>query len=510
MQVAQAKAAYVVEMKGIVKSFPGVLANDHVDFQLERGEVHALLGENGAGKTTLMNVLYGLYRADAGEISINGSPVILDSPQDAISMKIGMIHQHFMLVDAMNVLDNVILGLKTKGVIIDEVSAEKRIRELADAYGLKVDPRSLIWQLSVGEQQRVEILKAIYREADILILDEPTAVLTPSEIKDLFRVLERMKSEGKSIVYISHKLEEVMEISDRITVLRAGKVVANVNKKDTNKAELARMMVGRDVIFRLSKENAKLGDTVLEVSGLSALSDRKTVAVKNVSFAVREGEILGIAGVSGNGQRELAEVLVGLRKATKGVVKIAGQDATNTVPRKLVDLNVGFIPEDRVGVGLVMNLPVLNNAIIKKYRNFSRGVLLDYPTARDYAKKIVEDYNVKTPDLRYPTRTLSGGNLQKLILARELARDPQLLIASQPTRGLDVGATEYIRSKLLEERSRGRAILLISEDLDEILSLSDRIAVMYEGEFMGMVPAEHASIEDIGLMMAGAKRMQVT
>jgi ABC-type uncharacterized transport system ATPase subunit len=346
----------VVEMKGIVKTFPGVVANDHLDFQLRRGEIHALLGENGAGKTTLMNVLYGLYRPDAGEIWVNGKPVLFNSPQDAIEMKIGMIHQHFMLVQAMNVIENVILGLKTSNVILDEASAEKRISELASAYGLNVEPKNYIWQLSVGEQQRVEILKAVYRDADILILDEPTGVLTPSEAKDLFRILYRMKGEGKSIVYISHKLEEVMEISDRISVLRMGKAVANVSKKDTSKVELARMMVGREVIFRLSKKPTTPGPVVLQVSKVSALNDRKMPALRKMTFDLREGEILGIAGVSGNGQRELADVLTGRREVTAGKISIYGKDVTNASSRTIVDLNVGFIPEDRVGVGLILSL----------------------------------------------------------------------------------------------------------------------------------------------------------
>ena len=500
----------VIEMRGIVKTFPGVVANDHVDFSLAKGEIHALLGENGAGKSTLMNVLYGLYRPESGETRVNGTPIMFGSPRDAIALKIGMIHQHFMLVQAMTVTENVILGLQTLGVLIDEKTAETRIRELAERYGLKVDPKNFIWQLSVGEQQRVEILKALYREANVLILDEPTAVLTPPETRDLFSILRKMRSEGRSIVYISHKLEEVMDISDNITVLRAGKVVANVKKSETNKAELARLMVGREVIFRLSKAQAKIGEPVLEVENLSTLNDRKMLALRNVSFTVREGEILGIAGVSGNGQRELAEVLVGLRRATSGRMLIGGRDVTAATPKEIVDMNVGFIPEDRVGVGLVMGLPILNNVIMKNYRDISKGLLLDYSMASDYAGKLIKEFDIKTPNMRYPTKTLSGGNLQKLILARELARGPRLLIAAQPTRGLDVGATEYIRSTVLEQRSLGRAILLISEDLDEILSLSDRIAVMYEGEIVGIVPAEGANIEEIGLMMAGSKRLERT
>ncbi len=498
----------VVEMRGIVKTFPGVVANDKVNFQLRRGEIHALLGENGAGKTTLMNVLYGLYRPDQGEILVNGKHVAFNSPQDAIAMKIGMIHQHFMLVQAMNVVENIILGLRSNNVVINKVAAEKKVKELAESYGLKVEPSSYIWQLSVGEQQRVEILKAMYRDASILILDEPTAVLTPSETGDLFRILRKMKDEGNSVVYISHKLDEVMEVSDEITVLRLGKVVSQVAKKDTSKVELARLMVGREVIFRLSKSATKIGQPILQVERICALNDRKTEALKKISFEVKEGEILGVAGVSGNGQRELAEVLIGLRPLTSGRITISGVDVTHASPRRMADLGVGFIPEDRVGVGLVMNLSILDNAILKQYRDFTKGPILDYHMASDYAGKIIKEYDVKTPDLHYPTKTLSGGNLQKLILARELARDPHLLIASQPTRGLDVGASEGIRTKLLEERTRGRGILLISEDLDEILSLSDRIAVMFEGQIMGTVQAETANLEDIGMMMAGSKRIE--
>ena len=498
---------WVVEMKGIVKTFPGVLANDNITFQLRRGEIHALLGENGAGKTTLMNVLYGLYRPDKGEIRVSGKPVSFSSPHDAIALKIGMIHQHFMLVQAMDVLENIVLGLKSNKVVVNKVSAANRISELSGTYGMKVDPHSYIWQLSVGEQQRVEILKAVYREAEILILDEPTAVLTPPETKDLFRILHKMKEEGKSIVYISHKLDEVMEISDRISVLRQGKAVSDIPKTETSKLELARMMVGRDVVFRLSKSSTKIGQPILEVSEVYALNDMKANALNKVSFLVREGEILGVAGVSGNGQRELADIIMGIRKVTSGRVTICGVDVTNDSPRARAELGVGFIPEDRVGVGLVMRLPILNNAIMKRYRDFSRGPLLDYNAASEYAARIIKEFDVKTPNMHYPTKTLSGGNLQKLILARELAMGPHLLVASQPTRGLDVGATEEIRSKLLEERSSGRGVLLISEDLDEIFSLSDRIAVMFEGEIVGIVEAENARLEDIGMMMAGSKRM---
>jgi ABC-type uncharacterized transport system ATPase subunit len=500
----------VVKMVGITKRFPGVIANDNVNFEARKGEIHALVGENGAGKTTLMNILYGLYRPDAGEIYIRGKKVSIGSPKDAVDLKIGMIHQHFTLVPPFTVVQNVVLGLNFPKGILKIDQAEKKIAELSKKYGLKVDPRAQAWQLSVGEQQRVEILKSLYRGAEILILDEPTSVLTPLETRDLFRTLRSLAKAGATIVFISHKLDEVMEVSDRITVLRNGKCVATKRTSATNKEELARLMVGRKVIFRIKRPKVKLGKPLLEVKKLSALSDRKLPALKEISFSIREGEILGIAGVAGNGQRELAEVIAGIRKAIGGEVIIRGKDMTNRSPTEIIQAGVGRIPEDRIDLGLIMDLSVAENLVMETHQEFSnrafflpKGILLDHAAINKYADRLISEFKVVTPSSEIPAKTLSGGNLQKLILARVLAQDPKILIASEPTRGLDVGATEYIRRKLLECKKRGAAILLISEDLEEILTLSDRIAVMYMGKVMGIIPARKAKIEQIGLMMAG-------
>jgi len=500
----------VVKMVGITKKFPGVIANDNINFEASKGEIHALLGENGAGKTTLMNVLYGLYRPDAGEIYIRGKKVIMRSPNDAVGQKIGMIHQHFTLVPPFTVTQNIILGLRFPKGVLKVEQAEKRVVELSKKYGLKVDPRAQIWQLSVGEQQRVEILKALYRGAEILILDEPTSVLTPTETQDLFKTLRSLAKGGATIVYISHKLDEVIEISDRVTVLRDGKVVATKRTSATNKRELARLMVKREVIFRLKRPKAKLGRPVLEIKKVSALSDRKLLALKEISLSVCEGEILGVAGVAGNGQRELAEVIAGVRKAAGGKVIIKGEDMTNRSPSEIVEAGVGRIPEDRIGMGLITDLSVKENLVMETLQDFSdrvfffpKGVFLNHAAIDNHADELISEFKVITPSKEALTKTLSGGNLQRLILARVLARNPKILIASEPTRGLDVGATEYIRRKLLEQKKGGAAILLISEDLEEILTLSDRIAVMYEGKVMGIVPARKAKIEGIGMMMAG-------
>ena len=501
----------VIKMVDITKKFPGVIANDKIDFEVRRGEIHALLGENGAGKTTLMNVLYGLYTPDAGEIYIRGKKVTIRSPDDAIGHKIGMIHQHFTLVPPFTVTQNIILGLKFPKGVLKVGQAEKKVAELSKKYGLKVDPRAQIWQLSVGEQQRVEILKALYRGAEILILDEPTSVLTPGEVRDLFKTLRSLAKAGTSIVFISHKLDEVMEISDRVTVLRDGKLVATKKTSATDKRELARLMVKREVIFRLKKPKAKLGKSALEIKKVSALSDRKLPALKEVSLSVREGEILGVAGVAGNGQRELAEVIAGVRKATGGKVIVKGKDMTNRSPSEIVEAGVGRIPEDRLDMGLITDLSVKENLVMETLQDFSdravllfpKGFFLNHQAIDKYADRLISEFKVVTPSREVPSKTLSGGNLQRLILARVLARNPKILIASEPTRGLDVGATEYIRRKLLEQKKEGAAILLISEDLEEILTLSDRVAVMYEGKVMGIVPTRKAKIEEIGMMMAG-------
>ncbi len=497
-----------VSMQGITKRFPGVLANDHIDLEVRAGEVHALLGENGAGKTTLMNILSGLYRADEGHIYIKGQMANVQSPRDAIALGIGMVHQHFMLVEPQTVAENVILGLDTPRFFLDMSRIESKIAEFSMQYGLQVDPRARIWQLSVGEQQRVEILKMLYRGVDILIMDEPTAVLTPQEVEELFTTLRRMAEAGKSIIFISHKLDEVMTISDRVTVLRGGRVVATVNTGQTMKEELCRMMVGREVLFHLQKSPVEPGEVVLQVRGLRALNDKGLEALKDVSFAVREREILGIAGVAGNGQRELAEVITGLRKATGGGIAIASCDLTNCTPGRVIKEQVSHVPEDRLGMGLVPNMAVSDNVILKGYREppLAQGPFLNRPSISRFVDELIQRFSITTPSRETPVKLLSGGNLQKTILAREISVSPRLMVAVHPTRGLDVGATESVRNLLLKQRDEGAAILLISEDLDELLSMSDRVVVMYEGEIMGIVPATQENIEEIGLMMAGTSR----
>jgi len=507
-------------MKGITKRFPGVIANDHIDFDIKAGEIHAILGENGAGKTTLMNVLYGLYQPDEGEIRVRGKKVTLESPKDAIDLGIGMVHQHFMIVPSLTVTENIVLGLKSsREPLLDMDRAERKIVELSKKYGLKVDPKAKIWQLSVGEQQRVEIIKALYRHAQILVLDEPTSVLTPPEVKEFMRVLKRMARDGLAIIpFITHKLPEVMAVSNRVTVLRAGKVVARLKTKRTKERDLVKKMVGREVLFRVKKHRVEKGKMALEVKRLRALSDRGLPALKDVSFSVREGEILGIAGVAGNGQRELEEVITGLRKATKGKVIIRGKDMTNRAPKEFIDWGVGHIPEDRLERGLVMDFSVAENLVLETHSKQpfihkwflpfeKRRWFLNYDEIKKHAKKLIKDYDVITPSVDIPTRHLSGGNLQRLILARELSRKPKVLIAAQPTRGLDVSSARFIREKLFEQVKEGTAILLVSEDLDETMMMSDRIAVMYEGEVVGLMPAARAKREEIGLMMAGVKRM---
>lgn len=509
----------VVEMRNITKHFPGVLANDHINFEVKAGEVHALLGENGAGKTTLMNILYGLYQPDEGEIYIKGEKVEIRSPRDAIELGIGMVHQHFMLVDVFSVVENIVLGLKELNIVIPVEEIAKQLEKYGEQYGLKIDPNAKIWQLSAGEKQRVEIIKALYRGADILILDEPTSVLAQSEIKPFFEMLRKMVAEGKSIIFITHKLEEVMAVSDRVTVLRKGKVVGTLKTSETNERELARMMVGREVIFRLEKKPVKRGKPVLEVVNLRALNDKGVEALRGVSFKVYEGEIFGIAGVAGNGQKELVEVITGLRKATAGKVYIMGEDVTNKPPRVILKKNVAHIPEERIEVGIIPNMNISENLILKYYSeppfvkefyNEKLRIVLNEEEIEKFSNRLVKEYEIMTPSIKTPAKLLSGGNIQRMILARELSSKPSLIIAAHPTYGLDVGATEYIRKLLLKEREKGAAILLVSEDLEEIMSLSDRIAVIFAGEFVGVVKAEEANIEDIGLMMAGIKRMPIS
>lgn len=495
----------VVRMAGIQKRFLEVVANDGVDLDLREGEVCALLGENGAGKTTLMNILFGILPADAGEIAVRGRPASLRSPRDAIALGIGMVHQHFALVPPHTVLENVIVGMPSgRAGLLPLAKARRRLAALAQAHGLAVNPDARIWQLSMGEQQRVEIIKALYRGADILILDEPTAVLTPQETAELFKTLRSLAREGRSIIFISHKLREVLEVSDRVVVLRNGRVVAARETAGTDGQELARLMVGREV-ERPERRPHTPGDVALEVRDLRVRGDRGLVAVVGVSFAVREGEILGLAGVSGNGQRELAEVIFGLRHAMGGRVLINGKDFTGRPSHEVVREGVGRIPEDRVGFGLLPELSLADNLILECYRSpsFARGLWLDHGAVAEYADRLIAEFQVRAPGRAAVARTLSGGNLQKLLLARALALGPRILIAQQPTRGLDVAATGEIHRRLLAERERGTAMLLISEDLEEILGLADRIAVMYEGRLMGIVAAEEARVERIGLMMAG-------
>ena len=497
----------ILELRGITKRFPGVLANDHIDLTLNQGEIHALLGENGAGKSTLMNVLYGLYHPDEGEILINGVPIKITGPSDAIAQGIGMVHQHFMLIPVFTVTENVMLGDESikNGVVLDRRLVSKKIRELSVQYGLEVNPDVYIKDLSVGIQQRVEIIKLLYRHANILILDEPTAVLTPQEADDLFVVLRNLKAQGNSIIFITHKLREVLELADRITVLRLGKVVGSADPKNTNSAELARMMVGRSVILSVDKEPAKPKDTVLNVENLVVRDERANVTVQDVSFEVRAGEVLGIAGVQGNGQTELAQALTGLRHVESGRVTIRGHDTTHATPRQLFELDVAHVPEDRQADGLVLGFPVEDNLVLNEYYRppFAKGIVLQREAIEKAAAERVQEYDVRTPSIFVKAANLSGGNQQKVIVAREFSGPIKLLIASQPTRGLDVGSIEYIHNRIIAKRDEGAGVLLISNELDEIMSLSDRIAVMYKGQIIDTVNADDTTKEALGLLMAG-------
>nr|MBC7244244.1 ABC transporter ATP-binding protein [Chloroflexota bacterium] len=496
-------------MHGIVKRFPGVLANDHISLEVRAGEIHALLGENGAGKTTLMNILYGIYQADEGEIYVKGHRVHIRSPRDAIRLGIGMVHQQYRLVANHTVAENVVLGLPGN-FLFPERAARQKLEDFSKKYGLSVDPNARIWQLSAGEQQRVEIIKALYRGADILILDEPTSMLTPGEIDELLSIIHRMAAEGHTIIFITHKLDEVFAISERVTVLRQGKVVATLETTRTDKPSLARLMVGREVIFRLEKKPAPVGEVVLRVEDLHVLNDRGLPAVKGVSLIVAAGEILGIAGVAGNGQRELVEALVGLRPSQRGHVFLKGRDVTNQPPRALIGCGVCYVPGERM-IGLAPGLSVAENLVLKSYeqKQFRQGAFLDYAAINSHASRLIHQYSVTTPSPTTPVKLLSGGNIQRVILARETCQSPTLLIAAHPTSGLDVGATEYIRQLILKQRDQGTAVLLVSEDLEEILQLSDRIAVMFEGEIMGILPAHQADLGTIGAMMAGIQRIPV-
>ncbi len=612
--------APILEVRNITKRFPGVLANDRVSFSLEEGEILAFLGENGAGKSTLMNILYGLYSPDEGEIAVRGSPVRIADPNDAIELGIGMVHQHFQLVPVFTVAENIVMGteparfsfsrrslaatggvaallfligsffavegwgqrllvtllggataaaiyglfgllgwlsrslrfrlyfpliaavsavafavlalslgaanrlplavalallfaavsypvLRTITTALDRRTAARRIRALSSQYGLAVDPDALIEDLPVGVQQRVEIIKTLYRKADILILDEPTAVLTPQETEELFEIMRGLTAQGKSIIFISHKLKEVMTIADRIVVLRHGRVTGETTPAETSEEELAEMMVGREVALVVDKGPAHPGEVVLEVTGLTALDQRQQPALRGVDLFVRAGEVLGVAGVQGNGQTELVEVLTGLRPATGGSVRILGQDVTNAPPRRITELGVAHIPEDRQEDGLVLPFPITDNLMLCTYYRppFARGPEIDYETLYEYSERLVREFDVRTPSIFLPVQSLSGGNQQKVIVAREFSRPIKLLIAAQPTRGLDVGSIEYIHRRLIEKRDEGVAVLLVSVELDEIMALSDRIAVMYEGQIVGTVDADKVTREELGLLMAGSR-----
>ena len=507
----------VVEMKGIVKRFPGVLANDHVDFDLRSGEIHALLGENGAGKSTLMNVLAGLYKQDAGIIKVKGNPVVFSSPRDAIKAGIGMVHQHFMLVPSQTVTENILLGLDEPRFFMRLNEYDKKIADLGDQFGLKVDPRAKIWQLSVGEQQRVELLKMLYRGAHVLIMDEPTAVLAPTEIDGLFETLRAMIAQGKSVIFISHKLQEVTAIADRVSVLRRGVATASgVDSKGVTRQELARLMVGRDVVFFVDKKPVKPGKLVLDVKDVYAENDKGLPSLRGLSLNVHEGEIVGVAGVAGNGQNELSQVITGLRKCSKGTVTLNGDMVSNRDTLFGIQQGMSYVPEDRTHVGSAPNLSITDNVIMKNYRKapISNRGMLDMPAANKFADELKKAYDIIVPSVNTPVRLLSGGNLQRVILAREISGHPNFMVAVQPTRGLDVGAIEGVHRLLLTQREAGAAVLLVSEELEELLALSDRVYVIYEGKIMGEIKVEsvepdQSQIEALGLMMTGTPLEQI-
>ncbi len=502
----------VLELRGITKSFPGVLANDHIDLTLEQGEIHALLGENGAGKTTLMNILYGLYKPDAGEILVRGQPVSITEPTDAITHGIGMVHQHFMLVPVMTVTENVMLGIEPtrSGIFLDKAKVAARVREISEHYGLEVDPGAYVKDLSVGIQQRVEIIKVLYREADILILDEPTAVLTPQEVESLFKILGTLIERGKSIIFITHKLKEVMEVADRITVLRAGRTVGTVSPKQVNPQKLASMMVGREVNLVVRKKEAQPKDIALAVANLFVRDERGNLVVRGVSFDVHKGEILGIAGVQGNGQTELVYALTGLLPLESGEIKILGKTIRKLNPRQVLERGVAHVPEDRQKHGLVLTFPIYDNLVLCNYYlpPYARGVALQENQIIETGEELVKEFDIRTPSAYLNASTLSGGNQQKVIVAREFSRPIQVLIASQPTRGLDVGSIEYIHNRIVQKRDEGTAVLLVSSELDEIMALTDRIAVMYRGQIVDIVEASKATKDYLGLLMAGIEAAQ--
>lgn len=505
---------YIVEMLNITKRFPGIIANDDVTLQLKKGEIHALLGENGAGKSTLMSVLFGLYQPEEGEIRINGDKVAINNPNDANALGIGMVHQHFKLVEIFTVLENIILGVEpNKAGFLEMKEAREKVVELSERYGLKVDPDSLIEDITVGMQQRVEILKMLYRDNEILIFDEPTAVLTPQEIKELLQIMKEFANEGKSILFITHKLNEIMEVADRCTVLRKGKYIGTVDIKDTNKDELSRMMVGRDVTFSVDKEVAQAKEVVLSVKDLSVASNtKKDNAVKNVSFNVRAGEIVCLAGIDGNGQTELVYALTGLEKVSSGSITLKDQDITRASIRQRSILGLSHIPEDRHKHGLVLDYKLEENLVLQRYwqPEFQKAGFIKFDAVRKYAKNLIDSYDIRSGQGPITAaRSMSGGNQQKAIIAREVDKKHELLIAVQPTRGLDVGAIEYVHKKLVESRDAGKAVFLVSLELDEVMNVSDRILVIYEGEIVGEFDPKKTTVQELGLYMSGAKRSTV-
>lgn len=499
----------VVEMIGITKRFPGIVANDNIHLTVKQGEIHALLGENGAGKSTLMNILFGLYQPEEGEIRIKGKKVHITGPTMANELGIGMVHQHFMLVQPFTVTENIILGDERSAYgVLDMKKAEAEVQRLSDRYGLKVDPKAVIRDISVGMQQRVEILKTLYRGADILIFDEPTAVLTPQEIEELTEIMRNLVKEGKTIIFITHKLKEIMTTCDRVTVIRRGKVISTVDVKDTDQKELACLMVGREVSFEVDKKEADPKHAVLEVNNLVVNDNRGIPTVQGLDLEVRAGEIVGIAGVDGNGQSELIEAIAGLRPVKSGSIRINGKVITHAQPRQVIEAGVGHIPEDRHKRGLVLDFTVSENMVLQTYYKepFSKGFMIQFDEMDRYANRLIEEFDVRTPSQHVPMRTLSGGNQQKAIIAREVDRDPDFLIAAQPTRGLDVGAIEFIHRRLIEQRDKGKAVLLVSLELDEVLKLSDRVAVIYEGKIVGWVDPKQSNEEELGLLMAGCAK----
>lgn len=498
-----------LELKDIYKEFPGVIANNGISLRIEKGEIHAILGENGAGKTTLMNVIFGIYQPDGGDIFINGEKVYIDCPRTAMHYGIGMVHQHFMLVENHTVAENIALGFPEAKLVNPAGSLKDEIVRFSEEVGLKINPDAKIWQLSAGEQQRVEILKALLRGAKLLILDEPTSVLTPQEASELFKTIKHLVESDHSVIFITHKLEEVFELGGHITVLRQGKIVGQTHTEHSTKEDLAKMMVGREVVFKFEKEEVPAISNVVEVKNLKVLNDKGMVAVNNLSFEVKASEIFGIAGVSGNGQKELIEAITGLRNVEEGKIIINSQELQNKSARVFNETGVAHIPEERLKFGVILNFPVYENFALRDYykKPFSRGNLLDYGSIKKSAVKLIDDFSIVTPSIYTKAKLLSGGNIQKLILARETSFKSKVIVAAHPTYGLDVAATEYIRKMLLRKRKEGSAIILVSEDLEEILQLSDRVAVMFEGEFMGIVDPKKTSITEIGLMMAGSKRI---